>query len=72
MDKDTLLGKVEKTVGQAKEVAGRVTGNNEVQAEGATDQAKGQLHETVGAIKDIGKEIKAGGEDGTRRARETS
>ena len=72
MDKDTLQGKAEKTLGHVKEAAGDLTGNNDLQAEGAKDQAKGQLHQTVGAVKEIGNEIKAGVQDGTRQARETS
>jgi uncharacterized protein YjbJ (UPF0337 family) len=57
MDKDTLQGKSEKTVGHVKEAAGDLTGDNELQADGVKDQAKGQFHETVGAVKQIGRDI---------------
>ncbi len=69
MDKDTLQGKSEKTVGHVKEAAGDLTGNNELQAEGVKDQAKGQLHETVGAVKQIGRDLAAGAKDGAESAK---
>ncbi|HEY0784594.1 MAG TPA: CsbD family protein, partial [Acidobacteriaceae bacterium] len=62
-------GKSEKTVGHVKEAVGDLTGNNELQAEGAKDQAKGQLHDTIGAVKQVGKDIKAGIEEGADRAK---
>ena len=72
MDKDTLQGKTEKTTGHVKEVVGDVTGNNKLQAEGAANQAKGQLHETIGAAKQLGKDFAAGIKDGKRQAESNS
>ncbi len=68
MDKSTVQGKVEKATGHVKEAAGDLTGNDKLQAEGAKDQAKGQVHEMVGAVKDAGKAIKAGIEEGKASA----
>jgi uncharacterized protein YjbJ (UPF0337 family) len=68
MDKDTVQEKSEKTVGHLKEAAGDLTGNNDLQAEGVKDQAKGQLHETVGAVKQLGRDIRDGVTEGTNRA----
>ena len=69
MEHDTIKGKTEKTIGHAKEAAGDLTGNNELQAEGVKDQAKGQLHETVGAVKEAGKNIASGVRDGVQSAK---
>jgi uncharacterized protein YjbJ (UPF0337 family) len=69
MDKHTVQGKSEKAVGHVKEAAGDLTGNKELQSEGVRDQAKGQLHETVGAAKQLGKDIKEGVAEGTHRAK---
>ncbi len=64
MEHDTMKGKTETAIGHAKEAAGKLTGDNELQAEGVKDQAKGQLHETVGAVKEAGKNIASGVKDG--------
>ncbi len=72
MDKDTVQGKAEKTIGHAKEAAGDLIGDNELQASGAKDQAKGQFHETVGAFKQMGRDIAAGIKEGAASARDES
>jgi uncharacterized protein YjbJ (UPF0337 family) len=69
MDKATIQGKTEKTVGHMKQAAGDLTGNNELQAEGVQDQAKGEFHETVGAVKQIGRDIASGIKEGTAAAK---
>jgi uncharacterized protein YjbJ (UPF0337 family) len=69
MDKDTVQGKTEKTIGHAKEAAGDLIGDNELQASGAKDQAIGQFHETVGAFKQLGRDIASGVNDGVESAK---
>jgi uncharacterized protein YjbJ (UPF0337 family) len=69
MDKDTLQGKSEKAIGHVKEATGDLTGNNELQAEGAKDQVKGQFHETVGAVKQMGRDIAEGARSGAESAK---
>jgi uncharacterized protein YjbJ (UPF0337 family) len=68
MDKDTIQGKSEKAVGHVKQATGDLTGNEDLQAEGLKDQAKGQLHETVGAAKQLGKDVAASVQHGAHKA----
>ncbi|NHA00907.1 CsbD family protein [Nocardioides sp. W3-2-3] len=42
----------EDLAGKAKEAAGKVTGNEELEAEGKTDQAKSSLKDGVEDVKD--------------------
>jgi uncharacterized protein YjbJ (UPF0337 family) len=52
VDKDRIEGSAEQAKGKAKEVAGKVTGDNKLQGEGKADQVKGKVQNTVGGIKD--------------------
>ncbi|MGI5447017.1 CsbD family protein [Streptomyces sp. CA-243310] len=45
-------GGMDKAKGKAKEVAGKVTGNDRMAAEGKTDQAKGKAKEAMGEAKE--------------------
>ena len=56
MDKEHVKGAADKVVGKTKEVAGHVTGDRKLEAEGKVDQAKGAIHNKVGDAKDAGKE----------------
>ena len=56
MNEQHVKGAVDKVVGKAKEVAGRVTGNKKLETEGKVDQVKGAVHNAVGDAKDAGKE----------------
>ena len=60
MDKQHVKGATDNVVGKTKEVAGQVTGNRKLEAEGKVDQVKGAVHNAAGDAKDAGKEaIKA-------------
>jgi uncharacterized protein YjbJ (UPF0337 family) len=50
---DKAKNKVEELTGQAKEKAGEATGNDDLKAEGQTDQAKGNLKDAGEKIKDV-------------------
>ena len=52
MDKDRVEGSFEQGKGKAKEVAGKVTGDKELEVEGKVDKAKGDVHNVVGDVKD--------------------
>jgi uncharacterized protein YjbJ (UPF0337 family) len=56
MDKEHVKGATDNVVGKTKEVAGHVTGNNKLKAEGKADQLKGAVHNAAGDAKDAGKE----------------
>jgi uncharacterized protein YjbJ (UPF0337 family) len=55
MDKEHVKGAADTVVGKTKEIAGHVTGNKKLEAEGKIDQVKGALHNAVGDAKDAGK-----------------
>lgn len=50
---DKIKAAAEKTVGKAKEAAGKVTGNDELVAEGKADQAKGSVRDAAENVKDV-------------------
>jgi uncharacterized protein YjbJ (UPF0337 family) len=54
MNEQHVKGVVDKVVGKAKEVAGRVTGNKKLETEGKVDQVKGALRNAAGDVKDAG------------------
>ncbi len=56
MDKDRIEGKVDDVKGRIKRQAGEWTGDSELQAEGAMDQAKGKAQNFVGKVKDAARE----------------
>jgi len=70
METETVKGKAEKTIGHAEGVAGDLTGDRNLEAQGAKDQVKGEFHETVGAIKQAGRDIAAGVHHGTEAAKD--
>lgn len=45
----------DKYEGKAKEIAGKATGDDELEAEGATQHAKGKVEEKVDELKDTTK-----------------
>ena len=59
MDSKSIQGKGEKLVGNVKEAAGKATGDRELEAEGLGDQAKGGVHDAVGAVKDAARDVAA-------------
>ena len=52
MDKDRIDGAADKAKGSMKEAAGKLTGDNKLQAEGKLDKAKGAMKNAVGGAKD--------------------
>lgn len=55
MDKEHIKGAADKVSGATKEAAGKLTGNEKLQAEGKLDKAKGEAREFVGDVKDAAK-----------------
>jgi uncharacterized protein YjbJ (UPF0337 family) len=66
MNRDELEGKTENLKGRVKEALGALTGNKDLQEDGASEQADGVAQERVGeahrtlgeAIEKLGKKIK--------------
>jgi uncharacterized protein YjbJ (UPF0337 family) len=52
MDREHVKGVADKAKGAVKDVAGKVTGDKELQSEGKLDKAKGDLHKAAGDVKD--------------------
>ncbi len=52
MNKDQVKGRVDQAAGKAKEVAGRVVGNDRLQAEGLTEKIKGKTQAVYGDTKE--------------------
>lgn len=52
MDKDRVGGMAEKAKGTAKELAGKVTGDTKLEAEGKAQKAGGTVQNAVGGAKD--------------------
>jgi uncharacterized protein YjbJ (UPF0337 family) len=52
MDKDRIEGSATQAKGAIKEVAGKITGDTKLQAEGAADKAAGKVQNAVGGLKD--------------------
>ncbi|MDB5557476.1 MAG: hypothetical protein JWQ36_410 [Enterovirga sp.] len=52
MDKDRVAGAVEKAKGTLKDIAGKITGDTKLEAEGKTQKAAGTVQNTVGGVKD--------------------
>ena len=66
MNKDERDGEVENLKGRVKEAAGVVTGNRDLEKEGAEERAEGEARKDLGearrkvgeAIEDFGKDVK--------------
>ncbi len=52
MDKDRTQGSIEQAKGKVKEIAGKVTGDVKLEAEGKTQQTVGKIQNAVGGFKD--------------------
>ena len=52
MDKEHVKGAADKIKGAVKDAAGKVTGDEKLQAEGKMDKAKGTAHNVAGDVKD--------------------
>ncbi len=56
MNKDTVEGNVQQVKGSVKEALGKVTGNERLEAEGATEKVAGKVQEGVGKTRDAAEE----------------
>ncbi len=56
MDREHVKGATDKVKGAVKDTAGKVTGDEKMQAEGKMDKAKGAAHDAVGDAKDAARE----------------
>ena len=52
MDREHVKGVADKAKGAVKDVAGKATGDKELETEGKMDNAKGDLHKAAGDVKD--------------------
>jgi uncharacterized protein YjbJ (UPF0337 family) len=52
MDKDRIEGSAQQAKGAVKEVAGKITGDAKLEAEGKSDKAAGKIQNAVGGLKD--------------------
>ena len=52
MDREHVKGAADKAKGAVKDVAGKMTGDKSLQAEGKLDKAKGDAHNLAGDAKD--------------------
>ena len=52
MDREHIKGVADKVKGAVKDVVGKLTGDEKMQAEGKMDKAKGAAHEAAGDAKD--------------------
>jgi uncharacterized protein YjbJ (UPF0337 family) len=52
VDKDRIEGSAEQAKGKIKEIAGKVTGDSKLEADGKADQAAGKIQNAVGGLKD--------------------
>jgi uncharacterized protein YjbJ (UPF0337 family) len=56
MDREHIKGTADKIKGSVKDTAGKLTGDEKLQAEGKIDKAKGEVRKGVGDVKDAFKE----------------
>src|SRR5687768_17242179 len=52
MDKDRIEGSANQAKGSIKEMAGKVTGDAKLEAEGKADKAAGKVQNAIGGLKD--------------------
>ena len=56
MDKDRIAGALDQAKGSVKQAAGKVTGDQKLQAEGAADKVAGKAKSAVGGVKDTARD----------------
>jgi uncharacterized protein YjbJ (UPF0337 family) len=56
MDREHVKGAADKVKGAVKETAGKLTGDEKLQAEGKMDKAKGAAHNVAGDLKDAARD----------------
>jgi len=63
MNKDQVEGRVDQAKGKIKEVTGRVTGNESLEAEGVAEKTGGKVQSTYGDAKEKTKDALKSGVD---------
>jgi uncharacterized protein YjbJ (UPF0337 family) len=56
MNKHQVSGRVDQSTGKIKELAGKLVGNENLEAEGLAEQAKGKLQASYGDTKEKAKD----------------
>jgi len=56
MHKDTIKGAAKEAKGSVKQAAGKATGNERLEAEGAGDKVVGKVQKGVGNLKDAARD----------------
>ncbi|WP_312161697.1 CsbD family protein [Phenylobacterium sp.] len=56
MHKDTIKGAAKEAVGSVKQAAGKATGDQRLEAEGAAEKLEGKIQKGVGDIKDAARD----------------
>jgi uncharacterized protein YjbJ (UPF0337 family) len=56
MDREHVKGAADKVKGAVKDAAGKLTGDEKMQAEGKMDKAKGAAHNAAGDAKDTARD----------------
>ena len=57
MHKDEAKGAAKDIKGSMKEAAGKATGNERLEAEGAAERVEGKVQKGVGALKDAARDV---------------
>ena len=57
MHKDEAKGAAKDIAGSMKEAAGKATGDERLEAEGAGDRVEGKVQKGVGALKDAARDV---------------
>jgi uncharacterized protein YjbJ (UPF0337 family) len=57
MDREHVKGAADKVKGAIKDTAGKLTGDEKLQAEGKFDKAKGAAHKVAGDVKDTARRV---------------
>jgi uncharacterized protein YjbJ (UPF0337 family) len=52
MDKDRIKGSADQAKGAVKDAAGKIAGDQKLQAEGKADKVKGKVESAIGGAKD--------------------
>jgi uncharacterized protein YjbJ (UPF0337 family) len=52
MDKDRIKGAAQQAKGAVKEIAGKVSGDAKLEAEGKADKIAGKIQNAIGGLKD--------------------
>lgn len=64
-ERDRTEGAWDKAKGQAKEAAGKVVNDRDLEAEGKRDQVKGGVEKAAGKVKDAAHDVKESVKDAT-------